>query len=128
MKIVRCNNNLAGRVQGRCCGSSRRFAFFTKKHTQNFPPVCHTTDGPYGLPNAEMEAYVSVDEWAATTALGGRYNWEGPDYYAYAGISVDGATADVKYFRHVDAMLDDGNLSSGNFREIDGRYTYIIDQ
>jgi prepilin-type N-terminal cleavage/methylation domain-containing protein len=41
----------------------------------DFPPDCHTTDGPYGLPNAEMEAYVSVDEWAATTALGGRYTY-----------------------------------------------------
>ena len=95
---------------------------------ENFPNDCHTDTGPFGLPNVEMEAYVSVDEWAATTALGGRYNWEGPDFYPYAGISVDGGTADVKYFRHVDAMLDDGNLGSGNFREIGGRYTYIIDQ
>ena len=94
---------------------------------ENFPPDCHTTDGPYGLPNAEMEAYVPVDEWSATTALGGRYNWEGPDYYGYAGISVDGGTADVKYFRLVDAMLDDGNLGTGNFQEIASRYTYIID-
>jgi type IV pilus assembly protein PilA len=93
----------------------------------DFPPDCHTTDGPYGLPNAEMEAYVSVDEWAATTALGGRYNWEGPDHYGYAGISVDGATADIKYLRHLDAMLDDGNLGSGNFQALGGRYTYIID-
>jgi len=95
---------------------------------ENFPNDCHTDSGPYGLPNAEMEAYISVKEWAAPTALGGRYNWEGPDYYAYAGISVDGATADVKYLRHLDAMLDDGNLGSGRFRQIGGRYTYIIDE
>jgi type IV pilus assembly protein PilA len=95
---------------------------------ENFPPDCHTTDGPYGLPNAEMEAYVSVDEWAATTPLGGRYNREGPDHYGYAGISVDGATADIKYLRHLDSMLDDGNLGTGNFQVLAGRYTYIIDQ
>ena len=95
---------------------------------EDFPNDCHTDTGPYGLPNVEMEAYVPVDEWVATTALGGRYNWEGPDFYPYAGISVDGATADVKYLRHLDAMLDDGNLGSGNFRQIGGRYTYIIDE
>lgn len=95
---------------------------------ENFPNDCHTDNGPYGLPNVEIEAYISVEEWAATTALGGRYNWEGPDYYSYAGISIDGATADVKYLRHVDAMLDDGNLGSGRFRQIGSRYTYIIDE
>jgi type IV pilus assembly protein PilA len=94
----------------------------------DFPNDCHTDDGPYGLPNVEMEDYVPAEEWAKQTPLGGRYNWEGPDFYPYAGISVDGATADVKYLRHLDAMLDDGNLGSGNFRQIGGRYTYIIDE
>jgi type IV pilus assembly protein PilA len=95
---------------------------------ENFPNDCHTDTGPYGLPNAEMEAYISVNEWAAPTALGGRYNWEGPDYYSYAGISVDGPTVDEKYLRLLDAMLDDGNLGSGRFRQIGSRYTYIIDE
>ena len=95
---------------------------------EDFPDDCHTDTGPYGLPNAEMEAYISVEEWVAPTALGGRYNWEGPNFYSYAGISVDGATADVKYLRHLDTMLDDGNLGSGRFRQIGSRYTYIIDE
>lgn len=96
----------------------------------DFPNDCHTDTGPYGLPNVEMEAYLPVDAWSAETALGGRYNWKGPDWYPYAGISVDGATADVKYLRMyaLDEMLDDGNLGSGGFREIGGRYTYIIEE
>jgi prepilin-type N-terminal cleavage/methylation domain-containing protein len=109
----------------------------------DFPDDCHTDYGPYGLPDkiggvtvTGIEDYIMVHEWVTPTVLGGRYNWEGPDGYwtnyphgtGYFGISIDGGTAPLKDFRFLDALLDDGDLSTGNFRLLgNGRYTYMIE-
>ena len=92
-----------------------------------FPDDCHTDDGPYGLPNTVIEKYIRTDAWAKPTALGGRYNWEGPNLYGYAGISIDDPTASQNDFRLLDSLLDDGDLSQGKFRITpNDRYTYLI--
>ena len=102
-----------------------------------YPDDCHTDTGPYGLPNAEIEDYVMLDEWTTPTVLGGRYNWEGPDTYwpaypdgnGYVGISIDGVTASQKDLRFLDGLLDDGDLSTGIFRLTpNSRYTYIFEE
>ena len=69
------------------------------------------------------------DDWYDPTMLGGNFNWEGPDYYPYAGISIVGATASEHDITIFDKILDDGDLSSGKFRlTSNGRHTYIIDE
>ena len=74
-----------------------------------------------------MADYISPGVWGKTTILGGTYNWEGPDNYPYAGISIFEATAPVKDLELLDSMLDDGDLDQGKFRKTpNGRYTYII--
>ena len=102
----------------------------------DYPDDCHTDNGPYGLPNTLIEAYILVNVWSETTALGGRYNWEGPDQYwptypdgnGYIGISIDQGTAPDKDFSTLDSMLDDGNLGTGKFQKTtNGRYTYMIE-
>jgi type IV pilus assembly protein PilA len=76
-----------------------------------------------------MASYISPAVWGKTTPLGGTYNWEGPDSYPYAGISIFEVTAPVEDLRILDSMLDDGDLSQGSFRQTpNGRYTYIIDE
>lgn len=77
----------------------------------------------------KMAKYINPGVWGQTTALGGTYNWEGPDFYPYAGISIFEPTAPQKDFELLDIMLDDGNLTQGKFRKTpNGRYTYIIDE
>lgn len=109
-----------------------------------YPDDCHTDTGPYGLPETvdgvaitDMEEYIMVDAWSSPTALGGRYNWEGPDVYwptypqgnGYFGISLDETTASQKDIRFLDALIDDGDLSTGTFRQTpNGRYTYIFEE
>ncbi len=67
--------------------------------------------------------------WQADTALGGNWNWEGPDNYPYAGIAILGATKPVEDIQQLDSILDDGDLSTGKFRKTpNGRYTYILDE
>jgi type IV pilus assembly protein PilA len=76
-----------------------------------------------------MEDYIDPSVWGKTTALGGTYNWEGPDNYPYAGISIFEATEPQRDLELLDSMLDDGDLTQGKFRQTpNGRYTYIIDE
>ncbi|NQU40965.1 MAG: type II secretion system protein [Lentisphaerae bacterium] len=94
-----------------------------------YPPDSHMPL-PYHLPNTAMEEYLNADKWVEETAVGGFYNWEGPDSYPYAGISIFGATASEKTMQSLDKILDDGDLSSGLFRKIaaNSRYTYILEE
>ena len=93
------------------------------------PPDSHL-DPPYHLPEGlGVEDYLSVKQWVSETRLGGNYNWEGPDSYPYAGISLFDATAPASLFAKLDESIDDGNLSTGKFRITpNGRYTWVIDE
>ena len=91
----------------------------------NYPADSHLV-----LPaGAGMEDYLNENQWNAATPIGGNYNWEGPDGYPYAGVSVTGTSADNAYLLSIDELVDDGNLSSGDYRITpNGRYTYIIEE
>jgi len=72
---------------------------------------------------------INETQWLAETALGGNWNWEGPDSYAYAGIAILGATSSEEDIRQLDIILDNGDLTTGKFRKTpNGRYTYILDE
>jgi type IV pilus assembly protein PilA len=91
------------------------------------PPDSHL-NAPYHLPpGAGMEDYLSVHQWSRGTPLGGDYNWEGPNNYPYAGISIYGTTAAASTMAILDEKIDDGDLSQGRFRITpNNRYTFII--
>lgn len=86
----------------------------------DFPGDSHMTLPP------GMETYINPAVWADGTPLGGTYNWEGPDSYGYAALSIFGSTEDEEVFETLDGMLDDGDLSTGRFREINSRPTWIL--
>jgi type IV pilus assembly protein PilA len=90
----------------------------------HYPADSHET-----LPkDSGMETYLDADKWYEETALGGHFNWEGPDGYPYAGISLYDDEFPERVMRMLDDLMDDGNLASGNFqRTSNGRYTYIIE-
>ena len=98
-------------------------AFVTfESNTDNFPEDSHLT-----IP-AGMDKYISQALWDRGTPIGGRYNWEGPDNYSYAGISIFQSTATDETIQKLDKMLDDGDLTTGRFRTgSNGRPTYIIE-
>ncbi len=90
-----------------------------------YPPDSHLV-----LPTPALEEYLNSEKWAEETAVGGNYNWEGPDSYPYAGISIYGTSAPEETMRNLDEILDDGDLNSGMFRLVaaNGRYTYILEE
>ena len=97
--------------------------------TGNFPNDCHLPLPDHLPPGAGMEDYLDATRWATSPFLGGNYNWEGPDNYAYAGISIFNTSATTQQLRILDSILDDGNLVQGKFRQTpNGRYTLIIDE
>ena len=92
-----------------------------------FPPDWHLS-GPYNLP-PRMEQFIPGEIWAATTPLGGNYNWEGPDNYPYAGISIYQHSASSDLIDLLDDFLDDGDTTQGKFRVAgNGRPTYIVEE
>jgi type IV pilus assembly protein PilA len=97
--------------------------------TSEFPPDSHLPP-PYHLaPGTGMENYLPITRWVQETPLGGNYNWEGPDNYPYAGISLYNATASASVMAMLDEKIDDGNLGQGRFRITpNSRYTLIIDE
>lgn len=87
-----------------------------------FPP---DTEG--ALP-AEMARYIDPVTWARETPIGGSYEWEGPDAFPYAGISIvpAGVVPDDELLT-IDRTLDDGDLATGKFRiGTSGRPTYVL--
>jgi prepilin-type N-terminal cleavage/methylation domain-containing protein len=93
-----------------------------------YPPDSHN-DAPYNLKNGYgTEDYLPIQAWLAEPPWGGFFNWEGPDNYAYAGISLYGTTASQDLMLRLDKMMDDGDLNTGDFRKTpNGRYTVIVD-
>lgn len=66
--------------------------------------------------------------WAGTTPIGGRWDWDFNTSGVKAAVSVVQSTASAAQLQEIDAMYDDGNLETGRFKQIgDDRYSDIIE-
>lgn len=76
-----------------------------------------------------MDEFMDASAWPKPTPLGGWYNWDGPDFYPYAGIALYGVGPGIPGIITVDKILDNGNIATGSFRLTgNGRLTYILDE
>lgn len=79
----------------------------------------------------ELTGYAKREGWEDGTPIGGVWDFEANDSGITAGVGVHfdgtGDTRDNAYMVQIDAIIDDGNLSTGSFRNIaGGRYYWVI--
>ena len=91
-------------------------------------------DGGSGLVPPGLDPYVDVNKWLAGTPIGGVWDAESNDLGGFpqaVGVHFNGIgmTRDDAFMTEIDAILDDGDLTTGVFRKIAGdRYYFIIDE
>ena len=67
--------------------------------------------------------------WQTTTGIGGQWNWDRNISGIVAGLSISNFTCSDQQLAELDAKLDDGDLSTGNFQKISPtRVTLILEQ
>ncbi|HQY06203.1 MAG TPA: prepilin-type N-terminal cleavage/methylation domain-containing protein [Lacunisphaera sp.] len=74
-----------------------------------------------------MASDFKVASWQAVTAIGGHWNWDnslsgGGD----AGISISSYICDDAQLAEIDAKMDDGDLTTGNFVQVSSSRVRLI--
>jgi type IV pilus assembly protein PilA len=84
------------------------------------PGVVPTTPVP-------MNGDFKVATWQATTVLGGRWNWDNSlASGGNAGVSISGYTCTDAQMQEIDAKIDDGDLTTGNFVQVNPTRVMMI--
>lgn len=90
----------------------------------SYPPDRNPSQVP-----PEMAAYYfpyfGIDWWADEAPLGGSWDWDNGYHYAYS-VSINSPDRSEKQLRDFDALIDDGDLDSGNFRKRANQYHFIL--
>jgi prepilin-type N-terminal cleavage/methylation domain-containing protein len=79
-----------------------------------------------GVVPTGMSGELRDSNWTGVNSVGGLWNWDYKVNGITAGISTTGVTADDDQMTEIDAKIDDGNLATGSFVEVNGRFTYIL--
>lgn len=75
-----------------------------------------------------MTGEFKVAPWAATTVIGGNWQWERDTADFIAGVSIVNFTCDDLQLTEIDTRLDDGNLTTGHFRKISAtQASYVME-
>jgi len=82
---------------------------------------------PAQMPNG-MAEYLNGFPWGEDTVIGGQWDWDYKVFGVHAGVSVKSPNWGNDRMQEIDAMIDDGNLGSGQFRQRSGGYIYILEE
>lgn len=75
-----------------------------------------------------MSGELRDGDWTvAQNSVGGKWNWDYNNMGITASISTTGVAASDAQMAEIDAMIDDGDLTTGNFQKIGGRFCYILE-
>ena len=69
---------------------------------------------------------LDLNSFAATTPIGGNYDWDYNVFGKFAAISVADATISDAELLAFDEKYDDGNLATGTYQGNTGRYSFIL--
>jgi len=74
-----------------------------------------------------LEDYIDESVFLNPTPFGGRYNWDGPDFYTYAGLAAQDIDGGDTTMQLVEDKCDDGDLATGELQKTaNGRYTWLL--
>ena len=118
------------RVQQNARGN--RFVNDLRVFTQSFEQYAleHGTWPPNvgsGTVPANMTTALQISVWTTKNSLGGRWNWD-RNYNFTAAVSSTGITASDAQMADIDGQIDDGDLETGNFRKVNGRFSFILQE
>ena len=83
-------------------------------------------NGGPGVVPAGLTTRLQTSVWTAPTVLGGNWNYDRDINGIAVAVSLSGSPVDDTRMTQIDAMIDDGDLSTGNFQKIGGRFMYIL--
>jgi prepilin-type N-terminal cleavage/methylation domain-containing protein len=77
---------------------------------------------------AGMSAYLANFPWTEDTVVGGHWDWDYLQFGTKAAVSVHMPTWNDDRMQMIDDVMDDGNLSTGQFRKRSGGYMYVLEE
>jgi type II secretory pathway pseudopilin PulG len=81
-----------------------------------------------GLVPANMTTALHISVWTSVNTVGGRWNWDRGINGITAAVSTVTVTAPDSQMQTIDAKIDDGDLTTGIFQKVNGRFSYILEQ
>ena len=82
--------------------------------------------GP-GLVPAGLSGALQENVWITETVVGGNWNYDRNINGVSVAVSCSGSGIDNTRMQDIDAMIDDGDLTTGHFQQISGRFMYILE-
>ncbi len=65
--------------------------------------------------------------WTEVNELGGKWDWDKDNNFSYS-VSIADPSVSQKQLEKFDALVDDGDLTTGRLRKVDTRYHYILEE
>jgi type IV pilus assembly protein PilA len=75
-----------------------------------------------------MAGSILPEDWTRGTPIGGQWDWDNGAFGVVAGVSVFQPDRTPEEMSDIDRLIDDGNLSTGVFRQRTDGYIFIIQQ
>ena len=83
-----------------------------------FPPTGTLATEPAGMEG-------QLRGWSAPTPLGGHYTWD--NWGSVKKICIFDALDHINELVELDAMIDDGNAATGNFKLYNAQYSLVLE-
>ncbi|HSI74099.1 MAG TPA: prepilin-type N-terminal cleavage/methylation domain-containing protein [Fimbriimonas sp.] len=79
-----------------------------------------------GIFPPEMAGKIDPGDWSKATPIGGNWDYDAGVYGVLAGVSVELPDRTPAQMIEIDRMIDDGNLTTGAFRQRTNAYIYVL--
>ena len=110
---------------------SHEFEMFSMAEGKgNYPPDAPVATAPAGFTGSGIRHF----SWSELTPIGGSWKWDRAAsradkvYGCYGGISVVDPGRTTDQMQDIDSIIDNGDITTGRFRERAGGYIYVVEE